>query len=117
MASTEPCTSPLTSAGLALDDRELVARFRRRVEAKHLDRDRRAGACHLLAEFVDQRTHAAIGRARDQEIAELERAALDQCGADRATPALELRLDDDALGSAVGIGGELKHLGLQGDRI
>ena len=46
----------------------------------------------------------------------MQRAALDQRGADRAAPALELRLDDHAFGGASGIGGELQHLGLQRDR-
>ncbi len=46
----------------------------------------------------------------------MQRAALDQRRADRAASALELGLDDHALGGAIGIGGELQHLGLQRDR-
>ena len=47
----------------------------------------------------------------------LERAALDEHGADRPAPALELGLDDDAFGRAIRIGLEIKNLGLQVDRL
>ena len=46
----------------------------------------------------------------------MQRAALDQRRADGPASALELGLDDHAFGGALGIGGELEHLGLQRDR-
>ena len=105
----------LAGAGLVLDHGELIAGLGRGIEAQHLDRHRGAGFLDLLAEIVDQRAHAAIGRACHDEIAEMQRAALDERGADGAAAALELGLDDDAFGGAVGIGRELQHLGLQRD--
>ncbi len=47
----------------------------------------------------------------------LQRAALHEHGADRAAAALELGLDHDAFGGAVGVGLELEQLGLQEDRL
>ena len=159
MASTEPCTSPLTSsgellgagrlqighhlleaaagagdgqalaplahaiigdlprAGFVLDHGELIARLGRAIEAQHLDRNRGAGARHLLAELVDQRAHAAIGRAGDDEVADVQRAALNQRRADRPAAALELGFDDHAFRGAVRIGGQLQHFGLKRDRL
>src|SRR5690242_14103440 len=107
----------LSGARLVLDDGELIARFRRRIEAEHLDGDRWTRARDLLTELVDQRANAAIGRARDDEIAKMQSAALDQSRADRPASALELGLDDHPFRRAVGIGPELKHLGLKSDGI
>ena len=42
---------------------------------------------------------------------------LDQDGGDRAAALVELGLDDDAFGGAVGIGLEVEHFGLQQDRL
>ncbi len=65
---------------------------------------------------VDQGAHAAPFGAGDEDVAELERAALHQHGGDRAAAALELGLDDDAFGGAVRVGAQLEHFGLQQDR-
>ncbi len=67
--------------------------------------------------IVDQRTHATPFGAGDKDVADVERAALDQHGRDRATAAVERRLDHDALGGALGIGLEIEDLGLQHDRL
>ncbi len=61
----------LAGPRLALDHGELVARLGRRVEPEDLDRYRRPRLFDLLAEVVDQRADAAIGRSRHDQIAEL----------------------------------------------
>ena len=114
---THAVIGDLASAGLILDHRELVSGLWGRIEAEHLDRDRGTRRLHLLADIVDQRPHPAPGLARDDEVAKIERAALDQSRADRPPAALELGLDDDAFGGTIGIGGELKHLGLEQNRL
>ena len=73
----------LAGAGLALDHREAVAGLGRALEAEHLDRRRRAGFLDLLAVIVDQRADAAPVGAGDDDVADPERAALDQDGRDR----------------------------------
>ena len=80
-----------------LGDDEIVARHRRAVETQHLDRHGRAGFVRCSAAIVDQRAHPAPFAAGDEDVADLERAALDQHGGDRAAAALELGLDDAAL--------------------
>ena len=49
------------------------------------------------------------------DVAALQGAALDQHGGDRAAAAVELGLDDHAVGGAVGVGLQVEHLGLQQD--
>src|SRR5690606_21995881 len=88
----------LAGPRLVLDDGDLIARLGSRVETEDLDRHRRPGAFHVLALVVDQRPHAAPRRAGNDDVADVQRAALDEHRAHRATPALELRLDDDTLG-------------------
>ena len=56
-------------------------------------------------------------RTSDDELPDAQSAALDQHGRDRAAAAIEPRLDDGALGAAVGIGGEVEQFGLQRDRL
>ena len=106
----------LAGARLALHHAEPVAGLRRRLEAEHLDRRRGAGLAHLLAVIVDQRAHAAPFGAGHDDVADMQRAALHQHGRDRPAAAVELRLDDDALRRAVGIGLQVEHLRLQQDR-
>ena len=65
--------------------------------------------------IVDQRAHASPCHAGDDDVADLQRAALHQHGADRSTTALQLGFDDDAFGRAVDVGLELEQLGLQVD--
>ena len=105
----------LAGPRLVLDDVELVAGFRRRTEAQHLDRNRRAGRLDLLALVVDERAHPAPGRAGDEDIAEMQGAALHEHGRHRAAAPVELRFDDDAGGLAIGIGLEIQHFRLQQD--
>ena len=87
-------------ARLGLDHGEPVARLRRAGEAQHLDRHRRAGLLHGFALVVDQRADAAPFGAGDDDVADMQRAALDQHGRDRAAAAVELGLDHGAFGGA-----------------
>ena len=102
-------------AGFALDHREPVAGVRRAVEAEHLDRGRRTGCVDGVARVGDQRAHAAPFGAGHHDVADVQRAALDQHGRDRAAAAIELRLDHGAFGGAVRIGLEVEDFGLQRD--
>ena len=104
-----------TSAGFGVDHRELIACFRRAVEAEHLNRDRRSGRAHMLARIVDQGTHAAPGAAGDDDLPYPECAALHQNRAHRPASAFQLGLDDDALGRTVRIRPKLQNLRLQAD--
>ncbi len=88
-------------------DTELVAGARHRRQAEHLHRRRRAGFLDLLALVVDQRPHAAPRRAGDDRVADLQRALVDEDGGDRAAADVEVGLEHDALGPALGVGGEL----------
>ncbi len=106
----------LARPAVVFDDGKRVARFRRGIEAENLHRHRRSRLRHGLAAIVDERTHAPPGGAGDDDIADVQGAALHEHGADRSTPALQLGLDDDAFGGTVGIGLELEQLGLQQDR-
>ena len=104
-------------ARLVLDHGERIAGRRNGREAEHFDGNRRAGFLHLAAVVVDQRADLAAGRARDEHVADAERAALDQHGRERAAALVELGFDHRAFGGAVGIGLEFEHLGLQLDRL
>ena len=107
----------LAGARLVLDDGEAVAGLRRAVEAEHLDRHRRAGLLDAGARVVDQRADAAPFGAGHDDVADAQRAALDQHGRDRTAAAIELGLDHGAFGRAVGIGLEVEQFGLQRDRL
>ncbi len=102
-----------TCLALALDDQQVVAGARRVRQAEHLHGLGRTGRLHLLAQRVEQRTHAAELLARDDRIARLERAALHQHGRDRAAALLDAGLEHDAHGEAGGRRLEVEHFGLQ----
>ena len=105
----------LAGAGFGLDHRDAVAGLRRAAEAEHFRREGRAGVDAIGALVVDQGAHAAPLRTGDDDVADRQRAALDQHGRDRAAAAVEPRLDDRAFRRAVGIGLEVEHFGLQRD--
>src|SRR5262249_45022542 len=88
----------LACAGLALDHGQTAARLGRVVEAENLDRNRRAGLLDVLALVVDQRADAAPGRAGHDDIADVQRAALNKHSRDRAATTVELGFDDGAFG-------------------
>ena len=102
-------------AAFAIDHGKAVAGIRRAVEAQHLDRNGRSGRRHGCAGIVDQRAHAARFGAGNDQIADLERAALHQHGRDRAAAAIELGFDHGAFGRAIRIGLEVENFGLQPD--
>src|SRR3546814_11345401 len=59
------------------------------IEAEHLDRGRRAGFLDLFVAFVHQGPHAAPLAAGNEDVADLESAALHQNGGDRPAAALQ----------------------------
>ena len=102
-------------AGLAvvLDDADELAGLGHGVEAEHLDRLGRPRRLDALARVVGHRAHAAPVGAGDDRVADLQRAALDEHGDDRAAARIELGLDHGAGGIGVRVGGELLDLGGQ----
>ena len=64
---------------------------------------------------VEQGAHPAPVGAGHDDVAALEAAAFDQDGGHRAAAAIELGLDDHALGGAVGVGPQVHDLGLHQD--
>ena len=107
----------LTGHALVGDGAELVSRRRDLGQAGDLNGDGRACVLDLLALVVRHDAHAADGRARDDDIALMERAVLDEQRGDRAAGLVEAGLDDAALTGAVGVGLQLLHLGGQDDRL
>ena len=87
------------------------------VEAEDLHGHRRAGLLDLLAVVVDERPHATPGRAGDERLADLEGAALHEQGGHRATADVEVRLEHDARGAAVGVGLEVLDVGDEEERL
>ena len=105
----------LAGAAFVLHHRQTVAGVRRAGETEHLDRCRGAGAVDRFAGVGDERAHAAPFGAGDHEIADAQRAALDQHGRYRPAAAVELGFDHGAFGRTVGIGLEVENFGLQRD--
>ena len=91
-------TRDLAGAGFVLDHGKAVAGFRRSVEAEHFDRHRRSGLVDGLALVLDQRADAAHFGAGYDDVADPQRAALDQHGRDRTAAAIELGFDHGAFG-------------------
>ena len=70
-----------------------------------------------MAGVVEQRPDAAPSTAGNDDVADFDRAALNEQRADRATTALELGFDDEAVGETVRVGLEIEQFGLEGDRL
>ena len=102
-------------ARFVLDDLERIARRRHARQAEDLDRHRRTGFLDLLALVVDQRTDLAALGADDEDVADLERAAIDEDRRDRAAALVELGLDHGAFGRAIGVGAQFEQFGLELD--
>ena len=83
-----------------LHDAEFQARFRHAVQAEDLHRHRRAGFLEAFALLVDERAHAAVILAADDDVADAQRAFAHQHRGGRAA-GLEAGFDDVALGAAV----------------
>ncbi|MND75857.1 hypothetical protein D3C80_674900 [compost metagenome] len=67
--------------------------------------------------FVQQGARLAPGGAGHDDVAALQRAALDQDGGDRAAALVQLGLDDHAFGRTVRVGPQVHDLGLQQDGV
>ena len=102
---------------LLVQCRQLVAGLRHVGKSEHLDRHGRRRFLDVLAAVVDHRADLAVGRARDDGIADAECAVLHQHRRHRAAPFVELRLDDDAAGVAVRVRLQLLHFGDEQDRL
>ena len=72
-------------------------------EAEQHHGRRRAGLGDALAERVLHGPDAAVGLAHDHDVADAQRAGLDQDGRDRAAALVQLRLDDGADGLSLGV--------------
>ncbi len=107
--------SHFTRLALALDREHFVAGIRRRRQAEHDDRRRRTRFLHRLAVLVEHGAHAAELGARDDRIADLQRALLHEHGRDGAAALLDAGLDDEAAREARLRRLELEDFGLQQD--
>src|SRR6266508_2372155 len=100
------------------DGPDLVAGARWRRQADDLDRLRGDGGGDLLAVLVEHRPDPPVGGAGDHRVADLQGAAADQDGGDRAAALVQVRLDDRPLGAPVGVGLEVQlDVGDQQDRL
>src|ERR1700730_12764264 len=95
------------------DDGDAIAGFGRAGKAQNLDRHRGTGVLSRLPLVVEKGAHAAPLRAADDEIAYLERTALDEHGRHRSAAPVETRLDDGSFGWARRIGLQVEQFGLQ----
>src|SRR6478736_273561 len=103
---------------VVLDDDEVLAGAGNGAQTQDHRRAGRAGLGELVAELVEHRADAAVGRTGDDRVADAERAALDEDGRDRAAAAVEVRLDDQTLRLALRVRPEVeRRVGGQDDRL
>ena len=107
----------LARAAVVLDRADVLAGLGDAVEAERLDRIAGVGLLDALAGEVVHRAHAAPVGARDERVADAQRAALDEDRDDRAAARVELGLDDDAGRRRVRVGLELLELGDDEQRV
>ena len=107
----------LARQALVGDGVEVRARARHLAEARDLHGNGRTRARELLALIVGHHTHTADRRARDDDIALMERTVLHEERRDGAAALVKARLDDGAAGGAVRVGLELADLGGQRDHL
>ena len=86
-------------------------------EPEHLDRIAGQGLVDPLAEMVDHGPHAARLGAREQRVADPERASLHEHGDDGAAAGIEARLDHDSGCLGVGVRLEFLELGHDEQRV
>ena len=98
-----------------VDGEDGVARVGDVFEAEDGDGGRRACLLDRPALIVDHGADAAHRGARNEVVARVQRTILHEHARHGALALIELGFDDDALGVAVGIGGEFLHLGDQPD--
>ena len=103
--------------GFGFDDGHAVAGIRRTGETQNLDGHGGPGVRARCAFVVEEGAHAARDGARDDQVADLQRAALDEHGRDRAAAAVEARLDDGTFRGPSGIGLEVEQFRLQRDDV
>ena len=121
--STRVAPAALTEVGdvaraaLVLCNYEIVARERCSVEPQHLDRTRRTRLEDVLPAIVEQCAHASPFAARDKDVADPQRAALDEHGCNRTAPPLEFGFEHDPLGGTVRVGPQVEQLGLQQNQL
>ena len=107
----------LAGAAVVLDDLNVLAGLADAVEAEHLDRIAGPGRLDAGAGVVVHRPDLAPLRAGDDRVADLQRAALDEDGDDRAAAGVELGLDHGAGGVGVGVRLQLLELGDEDDHV
>jgi hypothetical protein len=107
----------LTGTAFILDHRKAVAGLRRALKAENFDRESGSGFLDVLATVIDQRADTAPLVAGNEDFARLERAGLNQNGGNRTAATIELGLDHDAFGGAIGVGLQIEKFGLQQDRV
>ena len=113
-----PLLGDLAGHPVVLDDQEVLTRTGDRGETEHHRRLRREGLVHRLAVLVEQGAHPAVRRTGDDRVTDAERAALDEHRRDRTAAAVEVSLDDEALGVLVGVGPQVeRRVGGQDDRL
>ena len=105
----------LAGIALVLEHAELVAGDRNAVQAQNLDRVGRSCAVDMLAARVHQRADASVGRAGDNGVARMQRAALHEHGGHGTAALVEVGLDDEAGGQGIGVRAQFEHVGLQQD--
>ena len=100
---------------LVSNHRHLFACVRCAVQAKDLDRDRRASFLHRLAVLVEHGTYAAIVGTDQDHVALTQGTVLNQDGGHRAAALVQTRLDHDTTTRSGRSGLEFEDLGLQQD--
>ena len=112
-----PVLGDLARALLAVDHGQKVAGLGHSVQAQDLDRSGGAGLLDRLPAIVQQGAGPAPVGAGDDEVAHLQRPALDQNGRHHAAAAIELGLDDRAVRLAIGVGAHVEQFGLELHRL
>ena len=86
----------LASRALVVGNEEGVPRARNGRQPEHHDGTRRRRRLDRLVVLVEHGANAAVGRSRDDRVADAQRARLDQDRRDRTTALVEVSLDRDA---------------------
>ena len=103
---------------VVVDDDEAVAGAGHRGQAEHLDRERRRSLVDVVAVVVEQGPDPAVRRTGHDRVADVQRAALDQDGGDRAATLVQVGLDGHTLTVHVRVGPQVeRRVGGQDDRL
>src|ERR1051326_3883449 len=93
-----------TRGALVGDDAEAIARGRHAAQAENLNRKRGRRFLDTLTAVVEQGLEAALDGAGDDQVANAQRAALDEQRSYGTTCLVHLGLDDSAAGRSVRVG-------------